>query len=82
MTVIQIFMLLVTEKTEVTGKESRVFFLINDYIQNGSFDYKSNINIEASHEASSGDLDGDGDLDIFFCRSNDVFQSMDAGLQK
>ena len=41
------------------------FFLINDYIQNGSFDYKSNVNIEASHEASSGDLDGDGDLDIF-----------------
>ena len=39
------------------------FFLINDYIQNGSFDYKSNVNIEGSHEASSGDLDGD--LDIF-----------------
>jgi hypothetical protein len=41
------------------------FFIINNYDVDGTFAYKENPHMEGSHEASSGDIDNDGDLDIY-----------------
>ena len=41
------------------------FFIINNYNVDGTFGYKENPHMEGSHEASSGDIDNDGDLDIY-----------------
>lgn len=41
------------------------FFIINNYNIDGTFGYKENPHMEGSHEASSGDIDNDGDLDIY-----------------
>ena len=41
------------------------FFIINNYNVDGTFGYKENQHMEGSHEASSGDIDNDGDLDIY-----------------
>ena len=40
-------------------------FIINNINSNQSFSFKENPHMEGVHEASSADLDGDGDLDIF-----------------
>jgi len=49
-------------------------FIINNYNLDGSFDYKDNTLSMGSHEASSGDLDGDGLLDLFsFSQTNENF---------
>ena len=41
------------------------FFIINNYDVDGTFAYKENPHMEGSHEASSADIDNDGDLDIY-----------------
>jgi len=40
-------------------------FIINNYNVDGTFDYRTHDLLSGSHEASSGDIDNDGDLDIF-----------------
>jgi hypothetical protein len=40
-------------------------FIINNYNVDGTFDYRIHDLLSGSHEASSGDIDNDGDLDIF-----------------
>ena len=40
-------------------------FIINNYNVNGTFNYKEVAVNEGSHSAASGDIDNDGDLDIF-----------------
>ncbi|MDB3967570.1 VCBS repeat-containing protein [Flavobacteriaceae bacterium] len=46
-------------------------FIINNYNVDGTFDYKIHDLLSGSHEASSGDIDNDGDLDIFSVGSRD-----------
>ena len=40
-------------------------FIINNYNIDGTFSYKENPHSEGVHEASSADIDNDGDLDIY-----------------
>ena len=40
-------------------------FIINNYNIDGTFAYKENPHMEGVHEASSADIDNDGDLDIY-----------------
>ena len=40
-------------------------FIINNYNVDGTFDYRIHDLLSGSHEASSGDIDNDGDLDIY-----------------
>jgi len=40
-------------------------FVINNFNSSQSFSFKENPHMEGVHEASSADIDGDGDLDIF-----------------
>ena len=40
-------------------------FIINRFNEDRSFDYRIHDLLSGSHEASSADIDGDGDLDIF-----------------
>ena len=40
-------------------------FIINNFNSSQSFSYRENPHMEGVHEASSADIDGDGDLDIF-----------------
>ena len=40
-------------------------FIINNYNVDGTFDYRIHDLLSGSHEASSADIDNDGDLDIF-----------------
>ena len=46
-------------------------FIINNYNINGTFGYKVHEFANGAHEASSGDVDNDGDLDIFSKASRD-----------
>jgi len=47
------------------NETEKSFFIINNYNIDGTFGYKENPHMEGSHEASSGDIDNDGDLDIY-----------------
>ena len=40
-------------------------FIINNYNTNETFSYKENPHSEGAHEASSADIDNDGDLDLY-----------------
>jgi len=49
-------------------------FLINNYNLDGTFDYKEHDLLIGVHEASSADVDGDGDLDIFSAARRPSYQ--------
>ena len=52
-------------------------FIINNYNVDGTFAYKVHEFANGAHEASSGDVDNDGDLDIFSKASRDNLHKMD-----
>ena len=65
MMVILIFIRQTLELISGSYETEKSFFIINNYEVDGTFAYKENPHMEGSHEASSGDIDNDGDLDIY-----------------